>query len=72
MRLKNREVYQFAIDIFNSQGYSIAVPNTYNVTNINFGITPNGLYQFIKNKYDNQYPGASIVTGYGAVSSECN
>ncbi len=61
----------FALDIFNSQGYSLYIPDTYNAI-WNYGKTPNALYKDIKNKYNNEYPGANPASGKGIVSTNCN
>lgn len=62
---------QFALDVFNSKGYTLTIPNTTGLI-LGYGKTPNGLYKDIKNKYNNGYPGADPNSGKGIISANCN
>lgn len=64
----------FALDVFNQgRTTSLYVPDNIGiVTGKNYGKTPTGVYEIIKNMHTNGVSGASIGTGTGLKSTKCN
>ncbi|WP_316794734.1 hypothetical protein [Pedobacter frigoris] len=63
----------FALDVFNSFGMWVVVADwTGAGTGKNYRKTPNGLYNAIKFKVQYSVPGASLGSGTGKLSTDCN
>lgn len=64
----------FALDVFNQgRSTSLNVPDNIGIiTGKNYGKTPTGLYEVVKNMQTNGVNGASVSIGIGLKSTKCN